>query len=169
MELSSFSISLPLLHFIAVVCIMRQINLQASVLGLLGLLGKTGITLYSVDLPHGRIQKVKGLCLSPLHKQRSFIMPCTSSTAKRFYSYRMNRPYHMIDSGTQLTYSPTAGDFRIAIPAFILSTIAAGALSYVISKHLPNTITDKISLPPASLIPLPGLSSHLSTNQTSAR
>ena len=48
----------------------------------------------------------------------------------------------MIESAIQLTFSPTAGAFRIAIPASTRSTIAAGVLSCVISIRPDMTIAD---------------------------
>ena len=48
----------------------------------------------------------------------------------------------MIESAIQLTFSPTAGAFRIAIPASTRSTIAAGVLSCVSSIHPDLTIAD---------------------------
>lgn len=42
----------------------------------------------------------------------------------------------MIDSAIHLTYSPTAGGFRTAIPASTHNTIAAGALLYVLTTCL---------------------------------
>ena len=48
----------------------------------------------------------------------------------------------MIESAIQLTFSHTAGAFRIAIPASTRSTIAAGVLSCVLSIHPIMTIAD---------------------------
>ena len=74
----------------------------------------------------------------------------------------------MIESVIPLTCSPTAGDFKIAIPASIHSTIAAGVLLCVFSNCLLLTVANKNSHLPACPIQLPGQSYRQSTTRRSA-
>ena len=70
----------------------------------------------------------------------------------------MKALYHTIESAIQLTYSPTAGDFKIAIPASTLDTIAAGVLLCVFPTCFLLTVADKNSHLHACPIQLPGQS-----------
>ena len=77
---------------------------------------------------------------------------------KSLFSFLTRPTYHMIESGIQLSYSPTAGDFKIAIPASTLDTIAAGVPLCVFPTRLPLTMADKNSHLHAYPIQLPGRS-----------
>ena len=78
---------------------------------------------------------------------------------KKLFSCFLTEPtYHMIENAIQLTYSLTAGDFRIAIPASTLDIIAAGVLSCVFPTSLLVTVADKNSHLHACPIQLPGQS-----------
>ena len=61
---------------------------------------------------------------------------------KKLFSFFPTEPtYHMIENAIQLTYSLTAGDFKIAIPASTLDTIAAGVLLCVYPTRLLMNVT----------------------------
>ena len=62
---------------------------------------------------------------------------------KRLFLCRTRLLYRTIDIAIQITYSPTAGGFKIAILASTHSTIAAGAPLYVLTKRLPFNYSEQ--------------------------